>query len=67
MAEVARAIRQIRDQEVCAPHMFIKNNLSRRHGPRDCANCGFEMWSYKYKCSECELSVCHTCRFHRLG
>ena len=34
---------------------------------RECDSCEFEMYVYGYECqNECQSTVCHTCRFHRL-
>jgi len=31
-----------------------------------CHNCPFYMWAYFFRCDTCQISVCFTCRFHRL-
>ena len=65
-AAVARAIRQIRIEEECT-HDFKCVDIFFHQGNRGCANCGFTMRRYRYKCNTCQYSVCHTCRFHRLA
>lgn len=33
---------------------------------RQCENCNFDMGVYCYRCHECLIDVCHTCRYHRI-
>eukprot|EP00930_Biecheleria_cincta_P085697 TRINITY_DN75074_c0_g1_i1.p1 TRINITY_DN75074_c0_g1~~TRINITY_DN75074_c0_g1_i1.p1 ORF type:complete len:533 (+),score=108.84 TRINITY_DN75074_c0_g1_i1:203-1801(+) len=38
---------------------------SKRGGVRTCGNCGGAIPRFGYECENCNLRICHTCRFNR--
>ena len=61
-----RAIAGLQANEDCV-HEWVRVE-GRRHLPaHECESCGYELWKYGFVCeSECEATVCFTCRMHRL-
>ena len=61
-----RAIAGFQANEDCV-HEWDRVEGRRNLPAVECENCGYELWKYGYVCaSECDATVCFTCRMHRL-
>eukprot|EP01038_Epipyxis_sp_PR26KG_P012009 gene12009-16077_t len=59
---VQNARGQILREEQCAHSNW--RNITRGNGK--CSNCNFITYAYHFRCHNCHLAVCNTCRYHRL-